>query len=69
MVADERQPATLGDLIDAAFGVPPIADDIPEAQGFIGRRAIAKYRLQRLPIGVDVREDRDLQAGLPYSRG
>src|SRR5580704_7702758 len=29
----------------------------------------SEHRVQRLPVGVDVREDRDLQAGFSYRRG
>ncbi len=69
VITNKGEPAPPSDLIDAALGVAPISDHIAEAQGLIGRRAIAYDRLQRLPVGVDVREDRDLQAGFPYSRG
>jgi hypothetical protein len=51
-------------FVDATFRIASVADDVAEAQGLIDGGAIAEHRLQRVPVGMDVGEDRDPQAGL-----
>ena len=63
VIADQRQPTTICDLIYTSLRVASVPDNITQAQCFVDRRAVVQNRLQRLPVGVDVREDRYLQAG------
>ena len=63
VIADERHPAALDQLVDASLRVSAISDDVAQAQGFIDLWAVLENRLESLPVGVDIREDRYLQAG------
>jgi hypothetical protein len=63
MVADQREPTAIGHLINAFLGVAAVTDDIAQAECFVNVRTVAQDRLQRLPVGVDVRQDRDFQTG------
>jgi hypothetical protein len=69
VVADEREPLVLHHLIEAAPGVAAIPDHVAQAKGLVDRWAIAHDGLERMPVGVYVRQDRDLQAGRSYRRG
>jgi hypothetical protein len=62
MVPDERQPPSIHDLIDATFRISPVTHHIAETERFIDGRAISQHRLERMPVGVDVRKDRYLHA-------
>jgi len=41
MVTNKGEPPSPSDLIDAALRVAAISDHIAEAQGLVGRRAVA----------------------------
>ena len=62
MVANECQPPLIHDLIDATFRITPVPHHIAETERFVHGRAVSQHRLERVPVGVDVRKDRDLQA-------
>jgi hypothetical protein len=40
VVTDKGEPPSPRDLVDAALGIAPIADDVTEAQDLVGRRAV-----------------------------
>jgi hypothetical protein len=65
MVADQGQPAALGDFVYATLRIAPVANHIAQAQGFVYGRAIAEHGLERVPVGMNVRDDRDLHACFP----
>ena len=69
MIADERQPASIHHFVHATRGIAAVTDDVAEAERLIDLRAILEHGLETLPVGVNVREDRDLQAGFSYRRG
>src|SRR6202521_3834845 len=69
VVADKRQPATMYNFIDTPFGIAAVPHHVAETEGLVALRTVAEHRVQRLPVGVDVREDHDLQAGFSYRRG
>ena len=64
VVADQGQPLMLGDFVQTSLRIATVAHDIAEAQRLVDRRAVAQNGFQGVPVGVNVREDRDLQAGL-----
>src|SRR6266550_461838 len=64
VVADQGQPLMLGDFVQAPLRIATVAHDIAEAQRLLDRGAVTQYGFEGLPVGVNVREDRDLQAGL-----
>src|SRR5690348_7449306 len=66
VLAHERQPALVHYLIDTLLRVTAVADNIPQAEGLVDLRTVTEHRLQRLPVGVDVRENRYLQTGFSY---
>ena len=50
------------EFIDAPFRIAAVAHNVAEAQGLVHLWTVAEDRVQRVPVGVDVRENRDLQA-------
>ena len=64
VVSDQRQPVAFHDLIDATLGIAPVTYNVTETEHFVDRWAVTQNGLQRLPVGVDVRNNRDFQAGL-----
>jgi hypothetical protein len=63
MVADEGHPTSVHNLVHATLRIASVAHDIAKAERFVDGRTVAQHRVQRMPIGVDVREDRNFQAG------
>ena len=64
VVADKSRPGPMGDRVEAALRVAAIADDIAKTQRLVHLWAVPQHRLQGVPVGVNVGNDRDLQAGL-----
>src|SRR6059058_2661473 len=63
VIPDQRRPLALGHLIYASAWITAITDDITQANRFVDGRTVAQHGLQSLPVGVNVRNDRDFQAG------
>jgi hypothetical protein len=63
MVADEGQPTFAHDFVHAALRITSVAHDIAQAKCLVDWWAVAQHCVQRLPVGVDIREDRDPHAG------
>ena len=64
VVSHEGEPLALHDFIHATLRIAAITDDVAQAQRLVDRWAVARYRLERLPVGVNVGEERYLQTGL-----
>src|SRR5207249_3608361 len=64
LVADAGRTFAVQLLVGAALRIASIAGDVAEAKCLVDLRSVAQHSLERVPVGVDVGEDRDPQAGL-----
>ena len=64
VVANQGQPFVLHDFIDASLRISAVTDNVAKAERLVHRRAVSLDSFQRLPVGMDVGEKRDPQAGL-----
>ena len=65
VVANQRRPALVSNVVEAPVRVPAVADHVSEADDLVDRRQVSHHRLERLPVGVDVGDDGELHGRLP----